>query len=128
MFIHSSFRRKSTCLLGVLIELSPDRWLRRKYLDSQQALVLFGGYVCDEAYFDWQVRMLRITLTTVTACSSYLELFCAKTSQDALWFVIVCFENVDKSRYLSDWKEIYLKIAHCNCNWKYCGFVEWFLV
>lgn len=79
-----------------------DRWLRRKYLDSQQGLVLFGGCIYDEAYLDWQFTMLRIASTTVTACSFYLELFTAKTSQDALRFVVVCFENVDKSRSLSD--------------------------
>lgn len=76
-----------------------NRWLRRKYLDSQQGQVLFGGSICDEAYLDWQFRMLKIALTTVTACSSYQELFCAKTAQDVLHFVIACFENVGKIRY-----------------------------
>lgn len=58
-------------------------------MDSQQGLVLFGGCMCDEAFLDWQFRMLRIALRTVTACSSYLDLFVPKTSQDALRFVVV---------------------------------------
>lgn len=126
MFIHSYFKHESNCC-RCFNRAFQDRWLRRKYLDSLQGLVLLGGCVCDEAYPDWQFRILRIPLTTVIACSSYLELFGAKTFRNALWFVIVCFENEGKRRYLSQGKEMYLKIIHCCCILKSFRIVEWSL-
>lgn len=85
--LFTSFSDRSANALGVFIALSwTDGWGGSTWVDFQWGLVL-GGCACDESYLDWQLRMPRIVSTTVTACSSYLDLSCAKTSQDALRFL-----------------------------------------